>query len=229
MRETARKKKKAGWIIGGILAFLFEALAVLAVLAISDPKKDQAFHQGATQRAAVQALAQGTLTGQPVALSEEQLNDLLPSDLAAYLSTDSLTVKAVHVSLTEDSLLEVYLPVRLQGIDLAVTMQVNPVCEAGKIQLQIKSLRVGYLPVPADWVLNMAREKLPAKITVDGSTISIPAQVQLLQTQSGETALTLKVTQLTVSGADKVFYLKVEADMDGLKDYLSGILDNWLN
>ena len=77
--------------------------------------------------------------------------------------------------------------------------------------------------------MNMAREKLPAKITVDGSTISIPAQVQLLQTQSGETALTLKVTQLTVSGADKVFYLKVEADMDGLKDYLSGILDNWLN
>ena len=229
MRETARKKKKAGWIIGGILAFLFAALAVLAVLALSDPKKDQAFHQGATQRATVQALAQGTLTGQPVALSEEQLNDLLPSDLEAYLSTDSLTVKAVHVSLTEDSLLEVYLPVRLQGIDLAVTMQVNPVCEAGKIQLQIKSLRVGYLPVPADWVLNMAREKLPAKITVDGSTISIPAQVQLLQTQSGETAFTLKVTQLTVSGADKVFYLKVEADMDGLKDYLSGILDNWLN
>ena len=41
--------------------------------------------------------------------------------------------------------------------------------------------------------------------------------------------MTLKVTQLTVSGADKVFYLKVEADMDGLKDYLSGILDNWLN
>ena len=127
MRETARKKKKAGWIIGGILAFLFAALAVLAVLALSDPKKDQAFHQGATQRATVQALAQGTLTGQPVALSEEQLNDLLPSDLEAYLSTDSLTVKAVHVSLTEDSLLEVYLPVRLQGIDLAVTMQVNPV------------------------------------------------------------------------------------------------------
>ena len=229
MREAARKKKKAGWIIGGILAFLFASLVVLAVLILSDPKKDQVFSQGATQQATVQALAQGTLTGQSVALSEEQLNDLLPSDLAEYLSTDSLTVKAVHLSLTEDSLLEVYLPVRVQGIDLAVTMQVSPACVADKIQLQIKGVRVGYLPVPTDWVLSTVQEKLPAKITVDGSTISIPAQVQLLQTQSGETALTLKVTQLMVSGADKTFYLKVEADMEGLKDYLSGILDSWLN
>lgn len=228
MREAVRKRK-TGWAIGGIVAFLFISLAILAVLAFSDPKKDQVYSQGATQRATVQALAQGTLTGQTVALSEEQLNDLLPPDLASYLSTDSLTVKAVHLSLTEDSLLEVYLPVRIQGIDLAVTMRVSPVCSAGQIQLRIKGIRVGYLPVPTDWVLNRVQDKLPAKITVDGSTISIPAQVQLLRTQGGEAAVTLKVTQLRVSGVDKTFYLKVETDMAGLKDYLSGVLDSWLN
>lgn len=195
-----------------VLAVLLAAVFVLSVLAQSDPQAGKV--RAAQPSAAVAAdVLKSAVTGDECAFSPEEMSGYLQYLVEKQGSqTDGLQVEAAVLTAVSDGTADLYFPVSVRGRHLGVSVTVAPSCdtENGCMVFQVRSVRIGRLPVRPEWAIGFVRNRLPGGLSAQGDAVYRDASVFSLN--AGDSSADLKITKL--SAQDGAIRLKVKGKVN---------------
>lgn len=179
MKYAAVKKQshRAVTVVLIVLAVLLAAAGILSWMVFSDPNAGRGLESVKPAETLAADVAKSAVSGKESSISVDEVNGYL-----AYLYQKSNTAKkdgsmkiqAVAISNASGNSADFYLPVLYHGKHFGVVLNITPSLDStnNRLLFQVNSARVGRLPVPAGWVLNASKSRLPESISVSGSTIS---------------------------------------------------------
>lgn len=220
------KKSKKGLAIGiAVVLFLLAAVGITIGLALNDP------YAGTVQAAAqpetvVTKLAESLLTGEPAVLTKEEVSGLLASQVAG-LQGGGFQVLDLQCVSVEDGVAEFYIPVSFSGLRLGVSAQFAVGCDAESetIWAELQSMHLGRLPVKTEWVMGAAEALLPAQVSVEGNTLSIPSSFFDEQVLGGAVGVTVQDLRATPEG----FLVQVQGNLERIQSSIGQYLEQFLS
>ena len=218
MDET--KKSKKGLAIGiAVVLLLLAAVGITIGLALSDPYADTV--QAAAQpETVVTKLAESLLTGEPAVLTKEEVSGLLAGQVDG-LQGGGFQVLGLQCVSVEDGIAEFYIPVSFSGLRLGVSAQFTVGC----IWAELQSVHLGRLPVKTEWVMGAAEALLPAQVSVEGNTLSIPSSFFDEQVLGGAVGVTVQDLRATPEG----FLVQVQGNLERIQSSIGQYLEQFLS
>lgn len=218
------KPQKGGLHLGAIaivLSIVVVLAAVFGTLAYLLLKDDNAgkFHAEPSTKLLETALS-GAITGEEKLITAEELNGFAVYELDVFKKAPQgdLVLEQAYFALG-DGKIEAYTPVTYKGMRFGVTsvaavsLEQNP----KRLVIQLESMRIGRLPVPASWILGrFLGPRLPAGITLDGKTLTVGEKWLSLDVPN--VGSVLEITALQVQ--DNMLAIRTTAMLDQLQDKL---------
>lgn len=171
-----KRSNRALTVALSILVVIVAAAGILSWMFLNDPNAGKGLENTQPSEALALTAIQSAATGKEASFSPAEVNGYL-----AYLLTrknsdgsGSLKIRGAAVTAIQGNTADVYLPVTYRGHPLGITMNLTPSADPAnnRLNFQVNSLRVGYLPVSPAWALNLAKNRLPASFTTEGTTLS---------------------------------------------------------
>ena len=223
--EQQKKRKKIWIAMGSILVFLLIVLGTVVGLALSDP------YSGTVKAAAqpenvVAKLADSLLSGESTLLTKEEVSGLLAAQVTNRQGGGFQILDFQCVSTgNEDA--EFYIPVSRGGLHLAVSARMKVGCDTANQTLwaEVQSVKLGRLPIKAEWAMSAVRKLLPDTVTVEGNKISVPSSFFNDRILGGTVGLTVTGLQTAPSG----FLVQVTGNTERLQNNFEQYLQGFLN
>lgn len=171
-----RRGGRAVTVLLSVLAVLLAAAAILSWMALSDPNAGKGLEHIAPADTLAQTVLKSAAERKECSFSAGEVNGYLAYLLqksGAGQAKGENRILAAAVLTMDDGAADLYLPVLYQGKRFGVVLNVTPSCDsaAGRLILNVNSIHIGRLPVPAGWALSFAKGRLPKGFSVDGSKI----------------------------------------------------------
>ena len=159
-------------------------------------------------------------------MTKEEVSGLLASQVAG-LQGGGFQVLDLQCVSVEDGIAEFYIPVSFSGLRLGVSAQFAVGCDAESetIWAELQSVHLGRLPVKTEWVMGAAEALLPAQVSVEGNTLSIPSSFFDEQVLGGAVGVTVQDLRATPEG----FLVQVQGNLERIQSSIGQYLEQFLS
>ncbi|HHV32380.1 hypothetical protein [Caproiciproducens sp. LBM24188] len=208
MVEEPRKKKRPWLIVLSVLVGLFALLGIFALLALNDPGRDSV-PANPDSGTVLTKLGAAALNKEPAQISEQELNGFLSA---------SYKTMPPQCKIQPDNTLELYMPVNYKGIRVGVTAHGSAAFDLSRQQLALKfsSVRIGRLPVPTAFALNLAKDYLPDGFFVEDDLVYLDTSAAMGGDYSSFTGI--QITGMEIF--DQKLIVSVAGDPNKFKEFI---------
>jgi uncharacterized protein YpmS len=205
-----------------VTAIVLAVLVVVGILAAFVFKDDNTGLKAAPSADSLKTILTDAVTGKESSLSSTQVNQLLAYEMEKK-GAASGALSSVYLSTNADNTVNFYAPVTVNGMHFGITAVTDLTFDSKSNQLvaTVKSMHVGRLGVPVNWALNLAKDKLPSGIKVDGDKLLVNSSLLSFPIEGTKGSLTVSGLQVK----DNKFLLKTTGMAGVVKDYLAQAKD----
>jgi hypothetical protein len=215
--EEPNRRRRPWLIVLSVVAAILIIIGILAFLALSDPGRKNAPASPNTGTFYTK-LGAAALSREPAEISQEELNGFLSSKFGSM---------PPQCKINPDNSLDLYAPINYKGIRIGVTANLTADYNLSRQQLamQFHSLSVGRLPVPPAFALNLAKDRLPPGISVEGDFLY--ADSSLLVGGDLSSATGVEITDIELF--DGKLMISVAGDPDRFREFVVQSLPDLFN
>lgn len=209
-------KKKKKRVLPVILALIVAVIVILGVMV----KWDSGYEQSISGNLdAYNKLQSAFISGEPVALTSDDVNSIIKNYYKVPQSYRGVTLKNIYINFKDDNM-EVRIPVAYKGISFLLYSK-------GKLQVfgddflyTPASFKLGALPIPKSMVLNKLKALNNSNLKVQADAIAfdkskLPVNINSAVVKDGKLNLTLEKFKLNLGSGQ----------LSDLKDKLANILN----
>lgn len=188
-----------GWISLAVAVVLAVAVAVPYHRMMTDDLAGK-YNPAPSQEVLVSG-AKGLLTGEPVTLTQEEINSFAAyhlSDIQSYLQKSDFQPNLIYLTFPQEDTVSAYTPVTWRGKSLGVTSQsqVTADLEKKQLRIEVQQVRLGRLSISPNFFLNrIFRTGIPNGVTRDGNVITVDLSPYLVFEQAGVSVKQARVQQ----------------------------------
>lgn len=184
--DTRRTANIIITVVLSILAVLLVALAILTSLMLSDPNAERINENIPVSKDLEAKLFTAAVTGKECSVTADEVNQYLEyrrSIRSTMPMIKGAVIKRVVLSFREDNTADAYLPVQFKGKHFGVSVLFTPTFDEEKKQIvfRVEQIKVGRLPIPPRWALELIEDSLPDGFSADEAEVRVAAPSRKLE------------------------------------------------
>ena len=221
-KSNEKKSRPIIIFITLLVSILLVGLSIIFYLAFQDDNQDRRYNTPSSEL--VTKLAYSALLEKEIVIQNDEINGFIAKQIEQ--NNFEERIKAINIKTEPDSsYANIYAYLNYKGINLGSIFDTEiALNQDGKVKFNIIRAKVGKLPVPRHFALNILKETMGDTIKIQDTTVFTDSKFSL---NVFNTEITLTIDKLEFKNGQ--FILKFSGGMDALKKVLGDNFDRVLS